>query len=651
LFRRNLLFLSLALVSCWPAVAATTWTQPTPEELKMTSDPKAPGAEAVYLNVLINSDEREHTETVYARLKILTDGGIKDYSDVHMEYVQDLQSIHAVEGRTIHSDGTIVTFSGAPFDKERVSAGGYRFMEKVFSMPDVQVGSILEYRYQLHTDMLIEPEWYVQQPVLVHHAEFHYIPSTEYGVQSVQILPPGVKVTGGSNGYDLKMDDVPGLPDEEDSPPRHAVGYRVSFFYTYYNSVDEYWKERGQQVSAYFNDITAPSAKLRDAVDQMVAPGDSDQQKLEKIYAAVMMLENTSFTRERTKEENKAQKTKSRNATDIWTAQRGNEDELAILFVGMAKAAKMKAYIMWVTDRDRGVFLRAVPDFYQMDDFIAIVNVDGKDMYFDPGQRYCEFGKLKWIHTWTGGVRQTDGSGAALTTTPTPQLTDADITRKAQIQIDADGTVHGIITISMTGDAALRWRQEALRTDEDGFKKEFEDELQTNMAPGVRVKTNQFTALTDYTQPLVATVDVSGSMGTKTGHRVFLPGTFFEAQAKAPFASTNRESPVYMHYPYTMQDQVKFTLPATASVESAPQDAQIPFVPNADFASKYRYAGTTYMYARRVRVANILYDPKDYPSLRDFFQKVNSQDQGQVVVKFAAAGDAAGGTGNSGKNE
>ncbi|MGC2620402.1 MAG: hypothetical protein WA414_15260, partial [Acidobacteriaceae bacterium] len=224
-------------------------------------------------------------------------------------------------------------------------------------------------------------------------------------------------------------------------------------------------------------------------------------------------------------------------------------------------------------------------------------------------------------------------------------------TRKAQIQIDADGTIHGVITIAMTGDAALRWRQEALRTDEDGIKKEFEDDLQTNMAPGVRVKTSQFTALADYTQPLVVTMDVTGSMGTKTGHRVFLPGTFFEAQAKAPFASTNRESPVYMHYPYVIQDQVKFTLPANASVESAPQDAQIPFVPNADFASKYRYAGTTYMYARRVRVANILYDPKDYAPLRDFFQKVSSQDQGQVVVKFAAAGDAAGAAGNTGKSE
>ena len=642
---RNCLVLSLALVFAGPAWSAATWTQPTPEELKMTSEPRAPNAEAVILYFEINSDEREHTESVYARIKIMTEAGKQEFSDVRMEYVQDLQSVHDVEGRTIHSDGTVIPFAGKPFDKEVVNAYGYRVIQRVFSMPDVQIGSILEYRYQLHTDTLIEPTWYVQQIAFIRKAEFHYIPSTEYGVQSVQILPPGVKVTGGGNGYDLKMEDVPGLPEEEDAPPRHAVGYRVSFFYTYYNSTDQYWKERGQQLSSYLNDITAPSGKLKDAVDQIVAPGDSDQQRLEKIYAAVMKLENTSFTRERTKEENKIQKVKQRTATDVWTAQRGDKDELTLLFVGMAKAAKFKAYIMFVTDRDRGVFLREVPDMDQFDDLIAIVNVDGKEMFFDPGQRYCEFGKLEWTHTWTGGMRQTDGSNAVLTTTPTPVLTDTDIVRKAAVQMDADGTIHGTITVSMTGDAALRWRHEALRSDEEETRKQFDNDLQPKMAPGVRVKTTQLVGLTDYSQPLVATVEVTGSIGTKTGHRLFLPGTFFEANAKARFATSQRDSPVYMHYPYIEEDQLKLTLPPDMAVESVPQDGQIPFMPNADFASKYRGAGATYLYARRLRVANILYETKDYAPLRDFFQKVNAQDQGQLVVKLGTATAASNGGG------
>jgi hypothetical protein len=242
-------------------------------------------------------------------------------------------------------------------------------------------------------------------------------------------------------------------------------------------------------------------------------------------------------------------------------------------------------------------------------------------------------------------MRQTDGSNAVLTTTPTPVLTDTDIVRKAAVQMDADGTIHGTITVSMTGDAALRWRHEALRSDEEETRKQFDNDLQPKMAPGVRVKTTQLVGLTDYSQPLVATVEVTGSIGTKTGHRLFLPGTFFEANAKARFATSQRDSPVYMHYPYIEEDQLKLTLPPDMAVESVPQDGQIPFMPNADFASKYRGAGATYLYARRLRVANILYETKDYAPLRDFFQKVNAQDQGQLVVKLGTATAASNGGG------
>jgi hypothetical protein len=212
--------------------------------------------------------------------------------------------------------------------------------------------------------------------------------------------------------------------------------------------------------------------------------------------------------------------------------------------------------------------------------------------------------------------------------------------------MDADGTVHGTIHVTMTGDEALYWRHAALSSDEDATKKKFDEYMQEDIASGIHVKTSGFTGLADCTQPLMATVDVTGTMDTKTGHRIFVPGTFFEAQAKVPFASTTREAPVYMHYPYMVEDQFKMVFPANITVESVPKDAQIPFAPNADYTSKYRSAATAYAYARRVRVANILYETKDYAALRDFYQKMNTQDQTQVVLAAAPAVAAAGGGGS-----
>ena len=41
----------------------------------------------------------------------------------------------------------------------------------------------------------------------------------------------------------------------------------------------------------------------------------------------------------------------------------------------------------------------------QLDDIIVVVNVDGKDQFFDPGSRYCPYGHLEWKHTFVGGYQ------------------------------------------------------------------------------------------------------------------------------------------------------------------------------------------------------------------------------------------------------
>ncbi len=628
------LFSLVSLLFSFPALAITTWTQPTPEELQMTSDPKAPGAEAEYLYL---EDWACCPLTIYARIKIFTQKGIEDYSDVRMDYIKGADNFNTVEARTIHPDGTIIPFTGQPYNKEVVSYRGFTRMQKVFSMPEVTIGSILEYRVTINAPYV--GGWYIQRPLYIRKAAFHYKTVSEYPVHRSEILPPGAKVTGTPmGGYDLVVENIPPLPSEEDSPPMHALGYRVQFLYTTYQSAAEFWKKAGKDWSGYVNDVTYPSGKLKDAVDQMIASGDTDTQKLEKIYAAVMKLENTSFSRHRTKEEDKAQKVKIKNANDVWTAQRGDSEDLTLLFVTMARAAKLKAYVMYVTDRSSDIFLKDLPDAHQLDDMIAIVNVEGKEMFFDPGERYCEFGKLKWTHTWTAGLRQTDSSGAELATTPAPALTDNEIDRHGDLQLNDDGQLHGTLHISMTGSEALEWRQLALREDEDAAKKKFDTDLRNDLAPGIEVNTTRLDNLTDFTKPLLAEVEVSGTLGSKTGHRLLLPGTFFEAGAKTLFASEKRETPVYMQYPYAEVDQVRLKLPSNAAVEGVPQDSQLSFAPNGDYVAKFRNAdGGIYQYGRRLRLANILYQTQDYAPLRDFFQKVSAQDQQQVVLSRTAA--------------
>jgi hypothetical protein len=158
--RRNLLLASLSLVASVPAFGGSNWTQPTPEQLKMTSDPAAPDAPAVYLFREEVVDDKLHYHRLYAQIKILNEKGKEEFSDIEMPYEAGVANVRAIEGRTIHPDGTVVPYTGKPYSKELVKAGDTRIMAKVFSLPDVQVGSILEYQYELQYDdnMVVPPE-------------------------------------------------------------------------------------------------------------------------------------------------------------------------------------------------------------------------------------------------------------------------------------------------------------------------------------------------------------------------------------------------------------------------------------------------------------------------------------------------------------
>lgn len=614
------------------------------------ADPDAP---AVYLFREETVDDSLHMHSTYARIKVLSEKGKEMYSDVELPYLSGY-SIDSIAGRTIHSDGTVVPFSGKPYDKLLTKEGNLKVMAKVFSMPEVQVGSIVEYRYKLRYNdgIVASPHWLIQRRIPVLKAHYHFMPSpdrggnlrfittTEYGHQMAanqllytQLLPQGAHINEELNqGYDLNVENIPALPHGDYLPPFGSLTYRVIFYYSPFRNAAEYWKTNGNFWSKDFDHFAHTSDKIRSVVNGIVAPGDTDEQKVEKIYAAVMKVDNTNFSRAHTAQENKAEGVKIKSAEDVWAQQRGTGDEITRLFVAMVRAAGLKAYGAIVENRDDAIFEQYYFNWNQLDDELAIVTIGGKEVYFDPGQRYCEFAKLHWKHTWASGIRQTT-DGTQIFTTPGPTYADNVVSRSAELTLDPTGQVHGRVYVNMTGAQALRWRQAALRSDEAGIKKVFDSEFQRTIPPGVIAKTNHFIGLTDYTQQLMVAVDVSGTLGNKTGQHVFLPAVFFEA-GKAPlFAETKREYPVDMSYSYTINDQFQLTLPPNLTVESLPKPLYIPYAPNADYIVNFGSKSQTFQYARRLRLANPLYKATEYPSLRDFFQKVSSSDQAQIALK------------------
>src|SRR5579863_7513492 len=142
-----IIFAAAALVAV-PRSHADDWLPIPPEDLAMKDNPKQPGADAMILYREVNEDAKLASVNHYFRIKIFTQAGVKAKSDVEVDYNKAQETIQNVRGRTIRPDGSIVDFDGRTYDKEMVKGNGIRVLAKTFTMPDVEPGCIIEYRYR-----------------------------------------------------------------------------------------------------------------------------------------------------------------------------------------------------------------------------------------------------------------------------------------------------------------------------------------------------------------------------------------------------------------------------------------------------------------------------------------------------------------------
>jgi hypothetical protein len=126
-------FALLAFIAAHPLLLRAQFQPPSEEELKMTADPKAPGAAEVYLDYEETDVSDGGYKNYYARIKVLTEKG-KEAATVWIDYLKGYVEIGGISGRTIHSDGTIVPLTVKPADLLEVKSGNIRYQRKVFNM-------------------------------------------------------------------------------------------------------------------------------------------------------------------------------------------------------------------------------------------------------------------------------------------------------------------------------------------------------------------------------------------------------------------------------------------------------------------------------------------------------------------------------------
>ncbi len=450
------------------------------------------------------------------------------------------------------------------------------------------------------------------------------------------MLPKGAEIKNTHDRYDLDLDNIPAFVEEEHMPPSTPFKYFVRFYYRPVANADKYWTEEGKYWTKDVDRFVGKKGGIAEAVAGIVAPGDSPEQKVKKIYAYVGTLDNLSYHPKQTAQEQKVTGQRdNRGAEDVLRQKSGDRDDLTLLFVAMVRAAGIPAWMMLVTDRSENLFEAKYLSMDQLDAYIAIVRLNDKDVFLDPGTRFCPYGVLNWKYSATQGIRQTANGGTEIAHTPEPEYMTALTKRVARLRLNEQGQADGAMAAAFFGQEALLRRLEGLQTDDVGRTKILEDEIRSWLPAEAQITMTKEPDWTASETPLVAEFKVTSPMLMSAGKRVLLPANIFEYSRPAMFTHNDRMHPVYFEYPSAVVDDVKVTLPTGLQVESLPSNESVKLdyaIYKADRSQEKNVITST----RNLTIGTFAVGANDYKTIKGFYDKVKEYDDQQVLLKRVA---------------
>lgn len=608
----------------------------------MKQVPGNPGADAVQLYYADFINDQDQTEFFYHRIKVLNEKG-KSHADVEL-VVPPEGSISGLKARTIQPDGRVTDFTGKPFQKTVIKAQGVKVLAKAFTMPEVNVGSIIEYKFKIEWPWIItDNSWTIQHELYTVKESFRMKPYSgmlegfENGYQVAALyshMPNNIKPVQKSGGYELDVENMAAFESEGYMPPEEDLKPQMRFFYisTASSTPDKFWQDAGRKWNDEAERFIGNRKEISQAAAQAIGNETDPEQKLRKLYARAQQVRNLTYERERTEQEQKKEKLKlNQNAGDVLARGTGYRDDITRLFVALARSAGFEASIVRVGDRKNKFFDKGLLSRRQLDTEIAVVNQAGKDIYLDPGTKFCPYGYLRWIRTSTMGIKL-DKKGGVFVTAPSAAYDKATIRRNAEMALDRGGNLTGTITVKFEGGDALEHRLDELDTDEAGKKKDLEDELQGWLPTGAIIKLTKSEGWETSDGPLITTfsVEMPGYAST-VGKRFLLPSYLFQARQLDAFKHADRKFPVYFPYAFAEVDRVNIRIPDGYTLENVPQ-AQTARLGYAGYQNVAQFDGKQLVTQRILQVNGIFFKLELYPEVKDFFSKVQAGDEQQAVL-------------------
>jgi hypothetical protein len=503
------------------------------------------------------------------------------------------------------------------------------YSEMVFAMPNVKVGSIIEYQYESvmqHYGGL--RDWYFQKemPVMLSSYLVYILPNTSFNYvvrkssfMDISVIP---NKTSGSVVYEMK--NVPGLRDEAYSTSYRDYLQRVSFQLSSYSrngaevKFSNNWKELNREFMDdrdFYGQIkkNVPAlASLKtvwadhaDAYDRMKFIYDYVRRNFEwndiyGLYAGGSLKSTIE-------------------------KKRGSTAELNLLLINLLKDADLEVYPLLVSERDHGRVDTSFSMISQFNKVVAYVNIGSRSYVLDATDYYTPASMIPSELLNTIGFLVDKKYPGFI------HLEDQTNRRIRLIQmnntINADGTVKGNATVDFDSYARVG-KAEQYNSNKQKYTDQFANTLQ-----GLKIDSFKISGVENDTLALHHELSFNYPAG-KSGSYYLVNYNLFTGFEKNPFVADYRFTDIDFGTKYTYVLQGTFTIPDQFAVDALPKNMTLKTNDNMLLAAReIKKNNNTIEVQMRINFGKSRYAADDYFVVKDFFGKMIDMLNEPIVLK------------------
>jgi hypothetical protein len=564
-------------------------------------------------------------------IRILNDRG-KRHANIVIPY-STRSEVREISARTVSPRGAATTLDNATVYDISLYPNFVFYSDqraKIFTLPAVEDGSIIEYRYQLVIhDPVLWHAWNFQESIPTVRSTFTLVEPSEWKIlyrsygsvkePEIKTAPQGFKST-----YRWEMKHVPALKAELAMPPQEELLTRLALAPIEFKS----WND----VARWFHDLWSPRLSAGTEIKELAAGitkgAAGNEEKLRRIFQWVQSQVRYMAV------EIGIGGFQPHPAEDVCTNRYGDCKDMTALLCALAREAGIGVYPAFISTWINGKPDTSLPSPLEFDHVIVSApGIGSGDMWLDATDKGCPFGELPWYDQGLPVlIVQKDGK-AELATTPCVTFEHNATEMEWSIRLDTAGNAVVEGRSLCTGAAAAALRNDLIRMAPEDRRSWFEIYL-AKQCSGTRLDSFAVAGLPPSGDSLSFIYSFTARKFAERNSRHLILHPWSVAMLDLPdyFRARERTHPLRFQFGERTRARITILLPDNVLPAAAGRDT---------VHSQFGAAGWQWSYDGPVLTASKEYyfigdeiEPMLYPAFRQFLDDIRQSDNRELILEM-----------------